>query len=112
MIYDLATLSGPLLKLGEIDSGAQKWMAEAGTGMILGRWRADIGTLGRIILLRQFDTQQALMEERRRTLLCRNPFNGNGSSAKSRRKPTRASLFCLPPNRVSREAFMSFGLIS
>jgi hypothetical protein len=78
MVYDLATLSGPLLKLSEIDSGAQKWMAEAETGNILGRWRADIGTLGRIILLREFDTQQALMEERRRALLCRNPFNGNG----------------------------------
>jgi hypothetical protein len=57
MIYDLATLSGPLLKLSDIDSGAQKWMAEAETGKILGRWRADIGTLGRIILLRGFDTQ-------------------------------------------------------
>jgi NIPSNAP len=78
MIYDLATLSGPLLKLGEVDAGAQKWMAEAETGKILGRWRTDIGTLGRIILLREFDTQQTLMEERRRTLLCRNPFNGNG----------------------------------
>ena len=55
MIYDLATLSGPLLKLGEIDSGAQKWMAEAETGRILGRWRTDIGTLGRIILLREFE---------------------------------------------------------
>jgi len=78
MVYDLATLSGPLLKLSEIDVAAQEWIAEAKTGKILGRWRADIGTLGRIILLREFDTQQALMEERRRALLSSNPFNGNG----------------------------------
>jgi NIPSNAP len=78
MVYDLATLSGPLLKLSEIDFAAQEWIAEAETGKILGRWRADIGSLGRIILLREFDTQQALMEERRRALLSSNPFNGNG----------------------------------
>ncbi len=73
--------------------------------------RADIGTLGRIILLREFDTQQALMEERRRALLSSNPFNGNGIVGQHSQETYEASLSCLPPNLVWREAFTSFGLI-
>jgi len=111
MVYDLATLSGPLLKLSEIDVAAQEWIAEAKTGKILGRWRADIGTLGRIILLREFDTQQALMEERRRALLSCNPFNGNGIVRQLSQETYEGFSFLPPAKPRVAGAFTSFGLI-
>jgi hypothetical protein len=78
MFYELATLSGPLLKLGEMDAAAQEWMAGAAAGTVLGRWRTDIGQLGQVLLLRQFDSWKYLSEERRRALLDRDPFRVGG----------------------------------
>ncbi len=78
MFYELATLSGPLLKLAEMDSAAQEWMADAAAGTVLGRWRTDIGPLGQVLLLRQFDSWKFLSEERRRTLLDGDPFRVRG----------------------------------
>jgi hypothetical protein len=78
MFYELATLSGPLLKLGEIDAAAQEWTAGAAAGTVLGRWRTDIGQLGQVLLLRQFDSWKYLSEERRRALLDPNPFRVRG----------------------------------
>lgn len=78
MFYELATLSGPLLKLAEIDAAAQEWMADAAAGTVLGRWRTDIGQLGQVLLLRQFDSWKYLSEERRRALLDRDPFGVRG----------------------------------
>ena len=75
MLYELATLSGSLLKLGDMDEAAQTWMAQAATGTVLGRWRTDIGPLGQVLLLRGFDDHKALAEERRRTLLDPDPFH-------------------------------------
>lgn len=78
MFYELATLSGPLLKLREMDAAAQDWMADAAAGTVLGRWRTDIGQLGQVLLLRQFDSLKYLSEERRRALLDRDPFRVRG----------------------------------
>jgi hypothetical protein len=61
-----------------MDAAAQDWMARAATGTVLGRWRADIGLLGQVLLFRGFDDEHALAEERRRALLDPNPFNIRG----------------------------------
>ncbi|HEX3438048.1 MAG TPA: hypothetical protein VHT24_14870 [Pseudacidobacterium sp.] len=78
MPYELTYLSGGLLKLLEIDNNAQHWLAGAASGHVLGRWRTDIGLLGRIVILRDFENTEDLLDERRRALLSSNPFNGNG----------------------------------
>jgi NIPSNAP len=41
----------------------------------LGYWRTEFSTLGRVLILRRFDTPEALHEELRRALLSANPFN-------------------------------------
>jgi hypothetical protein len=44
-------------------------------GRFLGCWRTEMGTLGRLLVLRGFDTPEDLTVERRRALLSANPFN-------------------------------------
>lgn len=78
MFYELATLSGPLLQLRQIDAAAQDWMAGAVAGTALGRWRTDIGQLGSVLVLRRFERESDLGEERRRALLDRDPFGVRG----------------------------------
>ena len=75
-IYELATLAFPLLSASEVAEATNTWVsAPEAVGTILGRWRSEIGSLGRMFILRGFDTQDALTQERRRTLLSANPFN-------------------------------------
>ena len=42
---------------------------------MLGCWRTDIGTLGRLLVLRGFDKPEEMTAERRRALMSANPFN-------------------------------------
>jgi hypothetical protein len=78
MLYDLTTLSGPLLKLQDINERALRWVEDAASGRLLGSWSTELGMLGHIVLLRSFESNDALDEERRRTVLSRDPFNGGG----------------------------------
>lgn len=75
MLYEITTLAGPLLKLPEIASNALAWMVEAAAGTVLGHWRTEIGELGKVLILRGFDTEQELDRERQRGSESRNPFN-------------------------------------
>jgi NIPSNAP len=74
--YELSTLSFPLLSASEVSESARAWVAapDAG-GAFLGCWRTEIGTLGRLLVLRGFDDAEALGKERQRALLSTNPFN-------------------------------------
>ena len=96
MPYELVTLTGPLLKLAEIDVAAQAWAADAVAGTVLGRWRTDIGPLGQVLLLRGFGTAEELAEERRRALLSNDPFNGKGLVDRYAQESHEAFPF-LPP---------------
>lgn len=96
MFYELATLSGPLLKLAEMDAAAQDWVADAAAGTVCGRWRTDIGPLGQVLLLRQFDSERNLGEERRRALLNRDPFRVRGLAASIAQESYQRFPF-LPP---------------
>jgi hypothetical protein len=77
MLYELSTLSCPLLSLGEAATRAIAWATEGSKrGELLGCWRTELGTLGRVLLLRGFDTAECLAAERERALLSQNPFDG------------------------------------
>jgi hypothetical protein len=76
MFFELAALSCPLLALGLAAKGAEAWVKDAqAKGRLLGCWRTEMGTLGRLLVLRGFDTAEELTVERRRALLSANPFN-------------------------------------
>lgn len=74
--YELTTLSFPLLLASEAAAGARAWVtASEAAGAFLGCWRTEIGTLGRLLVLRGFGSEGELGQERRRALLSSNPFN-------------------------------------
>ncbi len=76
MLYELATLSCPLLRLSEASAGARAWScAPEAKGRLLGLWKTEIGALGRVLVLRGFEATEELAAERRRALLGASPFN-------------------------------------
>ncbi|MCJ2071640.1 NIPSNAP family protein [Methylobacterium sp. J-030] len=99
MLYEFATLSCPLLALGEVCQRAQSWAAEAEAGTLLGCWRADIGTLGQVLVLRAFDTPEAMTSERRRALMSAAPFHG-GDLLAALTMESYAPFPFLPPLRT------------
>lgn len=78
MLYELATLSCPLLKVGEMADRVREWTGEASGGEVMGMWRSEIGTLGELLVLREFETQDDLRAERERALLSGDPFRAKG----------------------------------
>jgi NIPSNAP len=78
-LYELTTLSFPLLSVSEVSEGARAYVTDLDAiGEFLGCWYTDIGTLGRLLILRGFETAEDLAAERKRALLSSNPFNGAG----------------------------------
>ncbi|MBE7245563.1 MAG: NIPSNAP family protein [Actinomycetospora chiangmaiensis] len=99
MLYELATLSCPLLTMDQVCQRAQSWAAEAEAGTLLGCWRVDIGTLGRVLVLRGFDTPEAMTAERRRALMSAAPFHG-GDLLTALTMESYAPFPFLPPLRT------------
>ena len=75
MLYEFATLSFHPLNAGKATAGAEAYVTatEAG-GRLLGCWTTDIGTLGRLFVLRGFVDAAELAAERKRALFSANPF--------------------------------------
>lgn len=99
MLYELAILSCPLLTMDQVCQRAQSWAAEAEAGTLLGCWRVDIGTLGRVLVLRGFDTPEAMTAERRRALMSVAPFHG-GDLLTALTMESYAPFPFLPPLRT------------
>ncbi len=98
-LYELTTLSCPLLAVSEASEGARAFMGEPGAkGELLGCWRTDIGTLGRLLILRGFENPEDLAAERRRALFSANPFNA-GSVVTALEMDSYAPFPFLPPVR-------------
>jgi hypothetical protein len=75
MLYELTTLACPLLEQDAVSTNAQRWVSSAdATGRLLGAWRSEIGELGRIVILRGFETGDELQHERQRALMNERPF--------------------------------------
>jgi hypothetical protein len=95
--YELTTLSCPILSVPEVSASARTFVSEDGAaGELLGCWRTEIGQLGRLLLLRGFETAEELAAERRRALLSVNPFNA-GSLVTALRMDSYAPFPFLPP---------------
>lgn len=75
MHYELATLTARLGTLPACVAAIDAWVQapEAG-GTLVGCWLSDIGALNQIVVLRHFDTREALDTERERGLYSANPF--------------------------------------
>lgn len=100
MLFELATLSCPLLALGKAAEGAHAWVGEPeAKGELLGCWRTELGTLGRLLVLRGFETPENMAAERRRALLSTSPFNA-GSLVTALGMDSYASFSFLPPIRI------------
>jgi hypothetical protein len=100
MLYELATLSCPLLALSQAAEGTEAWVKNAqAKGRFLGCWRTEMGTLGRLLVLRGFDTPEDLTVERRRALLSANPFNA-GQIVTALDMDSYAPFPFLPPIRT------------
>ena len=79
-LYELTILSFPLLSVANVSEGARAYITDPeAKGELLGCWHTDIGALGRLLILRGFETTEGLAAERRRTLLSANPFNARPS---------------------------------
>lgn len=99
MLYEFTTLSCPLLAAGPVCERARAWVAEAETGTLLGCWRTEIGTLGQVLVLRGFDTPEAMAAERRRALMSAAPFNA-GDLLTALTMDSYAPFPFLPPLRT------------
>ena len=97
MLYELTTLSCPLLSLAEASKGAHAWISDtAAAGSFLGCWRTELGTLGQVLVLRGFERPEELTVERRRALLHTDPFNA-GSVVTALSMESFAPFPFLPP---------------
>jgi hypothetical protein len=95
--YELTTLSCPLLSMHAASTAARAFMEEDDAiGELLGCWRTELGQLGRVLLLRGFETAADLAAERRRALLSVNPFNA-GSLVTALRMDSYAPFPFLSP---------------
>ncbi|MDQ0324569.1 hypothetical protein J2R99_000418 [Rhodopseudomonas julia] len=75
MLYELATLSCPVLGVTKAAEGARRWTGdEDALGTPLGMWRSDIGTIGELFVLRSFEAEEELRAERERALMSEDPF--------------------------------------
>lgn len=77
MLYELTVRSCPLLSPGDVAKRAVAWAGEGSTcGDLLGCWRTEFGTFGRVLLLRGFATAERVAAERKRALLNQGPLDG------------------------------------
>lgn len=100
MLYELATLLCPLLAVGQVSAGVEAWLDDPDAkGELVGCWRTEIGTLGRLIVLRGFAAPEDMTAERRRALLSANPFNA-GHVITALEMDSYAPFPFLPPIRT------------
>jgi len=75
MYYELATLTLPFGTAAQAAQNVQAFcQATDAQGELLGCWFTDIGVLNQMVVLRGFDTLDALRAERQRTQLSASPF--------------------------------------
>ena len=76
MFYEIATLELRLWGAKKAMEGLSAFAeSPESRGSLLGCWEVDVGSLGRMLVLRGFDTAEALVEDRQRLLRSSNPFN-------------------------------------
>ncbi len=103
--YELSTLTAPvgaLMPAGQrlvgVMNAVLDFFGEPGAGEFLGAWTSDISRQNRLVLLRAFDDLPAMVEEKRRIFMSRNPF-GCGASLARIEVESYAQFPGLPPVR-------------
>ena len=100
MLFEVATITAPPDRFEAAVAGVDSWVADADArGELLGIWRTEIGTLGRLVVLRYFAAPHDMTTERHRGLMSVNPFNV-GAHATSLEMDSYASFAFLPPVRT------------
>lgn len=100
MFFEITTLACPILAVTEVGTAAAEWVTGSeARGTLLGCWRSEIGTLGRLFVLRSFETADELMAERHRALGNDRPFNVDGSVS-ALDMQSYAPFPFLPPVRI------------
>ncbi|WP_297369272.1 NIPSNAP family protein [Acidocella sp.] len=73
--YEIATLSIQMGSAPKFLPGLEAYLnAPEATGRLLGVWTSDIGALNKLVVLREFADDAALLNERARGLRAANPF--------------------------------------
>ncbi|MFC6673348.1 NIPSNAP family protein [Marinobacterium aestuariivivens] len=74
--YEIATLTTKLFTAGKVAEGVKSFCeAPEAEGRLLGCWFSDIGDLNKVMVLRGFDSSEAMERERERTRRSDNPFH-------------------------------------
>ncbi|MGO4327158.1 NIPSNAP family protein [Cupriavidus sp. 2TAF22] len=85
MLYELATLNFNLQDTQAVIRGAEAYVnAACVAGRLLGAWTTDVGALGRMLILREFESAEMLAAERERTLFHPGPFSLSASGESER----------------------------
>lgn len=74
--YELATLSIQMGSAPKFIQGAEVYVKQ-GKGRLLGAWVSDVGNLNKLVLLREFENDAELQQERQRGLTASNPFGAS-----------------------------------
>jgi len=96
MRYELTTLYCSPLGSADASKRARAWIADAVAGRLLGIWHSDIGTIGQLLVLRGFDSNDGLASERERALMSADPF-GSASGDTPITMESFAPFSFLPP---------------
>ena len=100
MHYELTTLCHHPLHTNQLAANARDYVQHRDArGKLLGCWFSDIGPLGRLLLLRGFDSAQELALERQRALEHEDPF-GAGDLCQAMEMDSYRAFPFLPPVRT------------
>jgi hypothetical protein len=78
MLYELATFTIKIGAGAKVSEGVERFLsAKDAKGRLLGCWLSEIGQLNQVFLLREFDHQADLTQERMRVYQSVDPFNAS-----------------------------------
>ena len=104
MHYELATMTLPFGSAGLAATQVQTYCSDPqARGQLLGCWFTDIGRLNQMLVLRGFDSSQALLAERERTQRHTNPL-GCGELFLSLEQHSYQGFGWMKPVRPSKES--------
>ena len=108
MLYELTTLHCSPLAQDRVSNAAHAWVQQC-SAALLGAWRADIGDLFQIKLLRAFDSAQTLEAERQRARLHPMPFGVDAANVHLKMESLAPFPFLAPLQTGERGRSTSFG---
>lgn len=97
MVYDITTLTIRFGTLNAVLTGIESFTADkTAEGKLLGCWFTEIGELNQVLVLRSYETQEAMNRERLRVQAMTSPF-GAGDAVRALTFDSYAPFPFLPP---------------